>query len=372
MEADAPKHAPEAWLKANARFTQAMNENETGDARNAQKRAAEAEVLLREVELTAIKNGMLSETRALIAQADEAKVERWAPRSLRRRSVIWRMPSRRSSATATSLTLPAAARRGSLRGESCALSRESSSSRRCSRKRTNRRGSRRWCFQWKSRCERLAADMELGVQFDRGFQPPLKELGERSLQQRQEIRRLEQEIDDRGQQHRGAGCTDRASASHSLAACPRSAWRCSGVWMRRRRCGRTSPGSWSRSRRMKRASIARAKMSSCRCSASSSQPGRAPSARTAKRSCERYAVAELFPGAAIVGRRPHGRERQRLRESDSVAGSRRCGQAVSRDQLSRRTRKRSARSVTAKHVRSQRMKPRRPSPQPPHRPDHSP
>ena len=50
--------------------------------RNAQRRAAEAEVLLRDVELTAIKSGLLNEARALIAKAEEAKVERFAPRSL--------------------------------------------------------------------------------------------------------------------------------------------------------------------------------------------------------------------------------------------------------------------------------------------------
>ena len=50
--------------------------------KNAQRRAAEAEVLLRDVELVAIKGGILNDARALIAQADEAKVERWAPRTL--------------------------------------------------------------------------------------------------------------------------------------------------------------------------------------------------------------------------------------------------------------------------------------------------
>ena len=39
-------------------------------------------MLLRDAELIAIKGGMLNEARALIAQADEAKVEKFAPRSL--------------------------------------------------------------------------------------------------------------------------------------------------------------------------------------------------------------------------------------------------------------------------------------------------
>ena len=82
ITAEAPKLAPQAWPRAAERFGQSMTENESGDIRNAQKRAAEAEVLLRDAELIAIKGGILNEARALIAQADEAKVERYAPRSL--------------------------------------------------------------------------------------------------------------------------------------------------------------------------------------------------------------------------------------------------------------------------------------------------
>ncbi len=82
LVAEAPKFAGEAWTKANERFVQAMRENESGDLPNAQKRAAEAEVLLRDVELTGIKGGILNEARNLIAQADAAKVERYAPRTL--------------------------------------------------------------------------------------------------------------------------------------------------------------------------------------------------------------------------------------------------------------------------------------------------
>src|SRR5690606_3751941 len=82
LDAKAPKYAPEDWAKAQERFAQAMRENERGELRNAQRRAAEAEVLLREAELTAIKNEVLGDSRALISQAEEARVERHAPRTL--------------------------------------------------------------------------------------------------------------------------------------------------------------------------------------------------------------------------------------------------------------------------------------------------
>src|SRR5262245_43688718 len=72
----------EPWQKGEARFREAMVANERGDAANAHKRAAEADVLLRDAELVAIKGGVLNEARGLIARAEEAKVGKRAPRSL--------------------------------------------------------------------------------------------------------------------------------------------------------------------------------------------------------------------------------------------------------------------------------------------------
>ena len=59
IAAEAPKLSGEAWVKANERFQLAMRENEVGDLDDAHKRAAEAEVLLREAELIAIKASIL-------------------------------------------------------------------------------------------------------------------------------------------------------------------------------------------------------------------------------------------------------------------------------------------------------------------------
>ena len=176
-----------------------MSENETGDARNAQKRAAEAEVLLREVELTAIKNGMLSETRALIAQADEAKVERWAPRSLA--AAKRHLADAEQEIQRNRYELDVARRDvAEARYEaSHALYLAKLIEQTLQQEEDEQAGIEALVLSVEEPVRRLAADMELGVQFDRGFQPPLKELGERTLQQAQEIRRLKLEVDDREQ-----------------------------------------------------------------------------------------------------------------------------------------------------------------------------
>ncbi len=102
LTAEAPKHAAQAWQKAAERFTEAMAENEQNDTKNAQRRSAEAEVLLREAELIAIKGGILDEARALIAQADEAKVGKLrAADACRPPSAISPRRIRRFSAIAT-------------------------------------------------------------------------------------------------------------------------------------------------------------------------------------------------------------------------------------------------------------------------------
>lgn len=81
VTAGAPASQGEAWIKAEQRFKQAVAEVEGNDADNARSKGAEAEVLLRDVELQAIKQGVLGEARDLIARAQGARVPEFAPRS---------------------------------------------------------------------------------------------------------------------------------------------------------------------------------------------------------------------------------------------------------------------------------------------------
>src|SRR5918993_105523 len=79
--ADADTFAAELWGEASERFDSAARRLETGDIRGARSRADEAEALFRDAELTAIKAQYLSQTRALLAEADQARVPRLAPRT---------------------------------------------------------------------------------------------------------------------------------------------------------------------------------------------------------------------------------------------------------------------------------------------------
>jgi len=79
--ANAAQFAAEVWTEASEAFDSAARRLETGDIRGARGRADEAEALYRDAELTAIKAQYLSQTRALLVEAEQARVPRQAPRT---------------------------------------------------------------------------------------------------------------------------------------------------------------------------------------------------------------------------------------------------------------------------------------------------
>jgi outer membrane protein OmpA-like peptidoglycan-associated protein len=82
--AQAPKLAPDLWDDAQREFVKAIQLMERGDLKNAKRREVEATSLYREAELVAIKAEYLSETRRLLADADRARVGKYAPITLGR------------------------------------------------------------------------------------------------------------------------------------------------------------------------------------------------------------------------------------------------------------------------------------------------
>jgi OOP family OmpA-OmpF porin len=80
--AHAPKLAPDLWDDAQQKFVRAVQLMERGDLKNAKRREVEATSFYREAELVAIKAEYLSETRKLLADADRARVGKYAPITL--------------------------------------------------------------------------------------------------------------------------------------------------------------------------------------------------------------------------------------------------------------------------------------------------
>lgn len=83
-DVNAETFAVELWNAAERVFADAASRLESGDTGAARERADEAQILYRDAELTAIKAQYLSQTRALLAQARQLNVPRYAPITLER------------------------------------------------------------------------------------------------------------------------------------------------------------------------------------------------------------------------------------------------------------------------------------------------
>ena len=81
-EADAAKYAAKQWRDAEVKFASAAKRLEEGNVNSARSRGNDAEELFRVAELAAIKANYLDEARRLIKQADDDRVDRYAPKTL--------------------------------------------------------------------------------------------------------------------------------------------------------------------------------------------------------------------------------------------------------------------------------------------------
>ncbi len=88
IQALADNFAAELWADAEEMFDNTARRLESGNIRGARTRADEAEALFRDAELTAIKAQYLSQTRALLAQAEQARVPRYAPVTFEKASLL--------------------------------------------------------------------------------------------------------------------------------------------------------------------------------------------------------------------------------------------------------------------------------------------
>jgi OmpA-OmpF porin, OOP family len=199
LRAQAPKYAGELWTRGAERFRDAMVENETGDMKNAQRRGAEAEVLLREAELNAVKGSVLNEARALIAQADEARVDRFAPRTLQAAKRYLLEAEQEIQRNRYELALPRnLAAQASYEARHAAYLAKLIAN--VEDQRGDEAGLEALILSWEEPLKRIASNMDLAARFDEGVQPALKELGEHVQQQQQELGRLREELRDREEQ----------------------------------------------------------------------------------------------------------------------------------------------------------------------------
>jgi OOP family OmpA-OmpF porin len=200
LNADAPKYAREAWQIADQRFRDAAEKIEKKDIEGAHRKGAEAEVLLRDTELTAIKNNLMGEARNLIAQADQAKTADYAPRTLsaakrylaQAEQEITR--NRYDTAVPKQLIVQAlyeARHANYLREQIYPL---------LQKENIKQQGIEQVMLDWEEPIRKLAVELKIEPHFDQGYLRPMQELYDRVVQLEQQLNTQQQSVRDRDEQ----------------------------------------------------------------------------------------------------------------------------------------------------------------------------
>ena len=200
ITAQASKFAPEQWLKAATRFNEAALALERNDTKGAQRRGAESEVLLREAELSAIKGGILNEARGLIAQAEAAKVEKSAPRSLQaaKRHLAQAEQEIATNRYDTNMPRDLAAQAAYEARHALHLSGVVDST--LKKQKDDGDGIEELVLSWEEPLRKIAAEMNVAPKFDAGMATAMQELLVEAQRQRDQVNRLKQELQDRNEQ----------------------------------------------------------------------------------------------------------------------------------------------------------------------------
>ena len=193
---EAAQHAPEEWQRAAERFYEATTDVERGDVRAAQRHGAEAEVLFRSAELAAIKGEILDEAQALIARAEDQRVDRWAPRTLEAAKRFLAQAETEIEQNRYDTELPR-----SLAAQSSYEARHALYLAALIQKvEDSKYGIEELILGWEAPLRKMAAELDVEPTFDQGFEPALAALLATVQERAAESRRLDQELGERESQ----------------------------------------------------------------------------------------------------------------------------------------------------------------------------
>ena len=200
VRAEAPKYAGEAWTKAALRFGEAVRRLERDDVKNAQRRAAESEVLLREAELIAIKGGLLNEVRALLAKADVDKVSERAPRTLQTARRLLNEAEQEITRNRYDLAMPRTLVESARYEARHAMYLSELIAGILKREKDDQHAMEETLLGLEDPLKRLASELDISPRFDAGYNRVIQEIAEQTDQRELELRRLTRELAERNEQ----------------------------------------------------------------------------------------------------------------------------------------------------------------------------
>ncbi|HVY23202.1 MAG TPA: OmpA family protein [Steroidobacteraceae bacterium] len=200
LKAEAPKYAPDAWHDADERFHDAVEKIEHKDIDGAHRKGAEAEVLLRDTELAAIKDKLLGEARALIAQADKSKTEDFAPRTLDAARQYLAQADQEITRNRYDSTVPKQLIAKAVYEAKHALYLRNQIDALLQKSNIKQHGPEQTMLDWEEPIRKLAVELNVDASFDQGYQKPMHDLYEKAAQLQRDLATQQQEVRDRDDQ----------------------------------------------------------------------------------------------------------------------------------------------------------------------------
>jgi outer membrane protein OmpA-like peptidoglycan-associated protein len=200
LRAQAPKFGGEEWIKAATRFDDAARRLERGDVTNAQRRAAESEVLLREVELIAIKGGLLNEVRALLTKADQDKVAERAPRTLQAAKRLLNEAEQEITRNRYDLSMPRSLVESARYEARHAMYLSELIANILKREKDDQFALEETLLGLEDPLKRLGSELDISPRFETGYARAIQDIAEQANKREQELGRLTRELADRNEQ----------------------------------------------------------------------------------------------------------------------------------------------------------------------------
>jgi len=200
VRAEAPKYAGEAWTKAATRFAEAVRRLERDDVKNAQRRAAESEVLLREAELIAIKGGLLNDVRVLLAKAELDKVNERAPRTLQTARRLLNEAEQEITRNRYDLATPRTLVESARYEARHAMYLSELIAGILKREKDDQHAMEETLLSLEDPLKRLGSELDISPRFDAGYNRVIQEIAEQADKRELELRRLTRELAERNDQ----------------------------------------------------------------------------------------------------------------------------------------------------------------------------
>jgi outer membrane protein OmpA-like peptidoglycan-associated protein len=186
----ASQYAPDSWKRAEHNFSKAMIELERGANEPAKLRAEEADKFYRDAELTALKATYLSEARLLIARAEKAKVERYAPKTLAKAKSLLQRAEKALTQNRYDTDLPRSLAQDAKYEAKHAM--YLAKAVQTARKLTTEQ----LILEWERPITQIAAAADMRAEFDQGYQEPTNKITAYIDDQQVQAQRLDQDIND--------------------------------------------------------------------------------------------------------------------------------------------------------------------------------